>query len=625
MSIATGTKLGQYEVQEFIGQGAMGLVYRAYHVQLERPGAVKVLQALAPDPDTTARFRHEAQAIAQLRHSNIVNVYDFGEFEGTPYMIVEYVPGGSLAGRLGQGAVSQAAALKYLHGIAAGLDYAHGIGIVHRDVKPANVLLEKDDTPVLADFGLAKLLQGSSLKSMTGVTTGTPAYMAPEQVMGHHVGPAADRYSLASIAYEMLTGVIPFDGEGLMELLYAQVHREPSPPSARNPSLGPEVDAVVMRGLAKDPAARWESCTQFVDALAAALASPATAAAPDKTVVLRPGALPATRPLAPRRAVAAGAARDKREATTAMAMPMPAPPAQAVPAASNGSSAGAHTTTDRRRRSLKVAIAAVAVIGLLLVLGVCAAVAAQTPTLALSPSTVVAGGRVLVTADHVPANKVGEIQLHSQLQAFPFRATAAGKVSREIVVPDNTATGDHTIELCWDSACRARQTLHVVAAGTVLPTAVASPPAGTSPTPGASPIPGQTPTSNPTPGTTPRPTSQPAPSPTTTRSPSPIPSPVPSPKPTPPPPTPSPTVTLVSISSTGNTTVTFHYYYAGSATITIHQGTTTKAVTVPVAAGSSTNVTFKTPVGFLVTAVLTPQAYVTVPGLPQSNSVNVTL
>jgi len=441
--------------------------------------------------------------------------------------------------------------------------------------------------------------------------------------MGHHVGRAADRYSLASIAYEMLTGVIPFDGEGLMELLYAQVHREPSPPSARNPSLGPQVDAVVMRGLAKDPAARWDSCTQFVDELAAALASSATAAAPDKTVVLRPGALPATRPLAPGRAVAASAARDKREAT--MAMPMPASPAQPVPAASNGSSAGAHTATDRRRRSLKVVIAAVAVIVLLLVLGVCAAVAAQTPTLALTPSTVAAGGRVLVTAEHVPANKVGEIQLHSQLQAFPFRATAAGKVSREIVVPDDAVAGDHTVELCWDSACRARQTLHVVAAGTVLPTPVASPPAGTSPTLGASPIPGQTPTSNPTPGTTPRPTSPPTSQPAPTRSPSPIPSAVPSPKPTPPPPTPSPTVTLVSISSTGNTTVTFHYYFAGSATITIHQGSTTKAVTVPVAAGSSTNVTFKTPVGFLVTAVLTPQAYVTVPGLPQSNSVNVTL
>src|SRR4029077_5776443 len=238
-------------------------------MQLERTGAVKVLQGLAPGPDATARFRHEAQAIAQMRHPNIVNVYDFGEHDGVPYMIIEFVPGGSLGNGLSKGRLDTATALKYLRGIAAGLDHAHGLGIVHRDVKPANVLLEKDDPPVLADFGLAKLLQGSSLKSMTGVTTGTPAYMAPEQVTGSKVGPASDRYSLAKIAYEMLTGVIPFDGEALMELLYAQVHRLPVLPSARFPDLGPAVDEVIMRGLAKDPAARWETSTAFVDALEA--------------------------------------------------------------------------------------------------------------------------------------------------------------------------------------------------------------------------------------------------------------------------------------------------------------------------------------------------------------------
>src|SRR6266480_4839764 len=290
--IATGTRLGQYEVQDFIGQGAMGLVYRAYHAQLERTGAIKILQAISPDPNAVARFRHEAQAIARLRHPNLVDVYDFGEFEGTPYMIVEYIPGGSLAGRMAEGGLDRRTALRYLRGIAAGLDYAHGHGVVHRDVKPANVLLAADDSPVLADFGLAKLMQGSSLKSMTGVTTGTPAYMAPEQVTGGQVGPAADRYSLATIAYEMLTGVIPFDGEALMELLYAQVHRSPQPPSARNPALSPEVDGVLMKGLAKDPAARWESATDFVDALAAALATAPTKVLA-RTMVMAPPVAPA--------------------------------------------------------------------------------------------------------------------------------------------------------------------------------------------------------------------------------------------------------------------------------------------------------------------------------------------
>src|SRR6202162_758365 len=173
----------------------MGVVYKAYHAQLERSGAVKVLQGIAIGPDAVARFHHEAQAIAQMRHPNIVNVFDYGDFEGTPYMIVEYVPGGNLADKLEQKPIDQATALRYLRGIAAGLDYAHSLGIVHRDVKPGNVLLEKDGTPVLADFGLVKLLQGSSVHSIPGFPPGTPPYMAPEQVPAHDVGPPADRYS----------------------------------------------------------------------------------------------------------------------------------------------------------------------------------------------------------------------------------------------------------------------------------------------------------------------------------------------------------------------------------------------------------------------------------------------
>src|ERR1700730_6046577 len=324
VSIGTGTKLGQYEVQDFIGQGAMGLVYRAYHAQLARTGAVKVMQAISPDDDSIARFRREAQAIAQMRHPNILNVFDFGEYEGTPYMIVEYVPGGSLAGRLNHGPMALPAALESLDGIASGLDYAHSLGIVHRDIKPANVLLEKDGTPVIADFGLAKLLQSASVKSLTGVTTGTPAYMAPEQVTGSHVGPAADRYSMASMAYEMLTGSIPFDDQGVLELLYAQVHRDPPTPSSRRPELGSAADAVVMRGLAKDPNARWESCEAFVMALRQALAG-TRAPALDRTVVMA-APLAATAPFAPTAIPAATAgAVAVAPAPIAVAIATPAP------------------------------------------------------------------------------------------------------------------------------------------------------------------------------------------------------------------------------------------------------------------------------------------------------------
>src|ERR1700737_348552 len=394
VSITPGTKLGQYEVQDFIGQGAMGLVYRAYHPQLERTCAVKGLHAITPDTDTAARFRREAQAIARLRHPNILDVYDFGDYQGTPYMIVEYVSGGSLADRLAKGILEQHTALNFLRGIAAGLDYAHLNDVVHRDVKPANVLLTAEDTPVLADFGLAKLMQGSSLKSMTGVTTGTPAYMAPEQVTGSHVGPAADRYALASIAYEMLTGVIPFDGEALLELLYAQAHRKPVKPSSRNPLLDDRVDDVIMRGLAKDPGARWESCTAFVEALDAALkgkSAPFVAA-----VKPRPAVVDSTVPLGM-----------VVPAVTSTEVINPQAPPAAVPALVVPPGAARR----KRRFPKRIAIGA-GVIVVVLIFAVFVNVAANPEvTLTLSSNNVLPGASIVITANNLPANQVAEIQM----------------------------------------------------------------------------------------------------------------------------------------------------------------------------------------------------------------------
>jgi protein kinase-like protein len=531
VSVAPGTRLGQYEVQDFIGQGAMGLVYRAYHTQLERIGAVKVMQAITPDADTVARFRHEAQAIAKMRHPNIVDVYDFGEFEGTPYMIVEYVPGGSLAGRMNRAKLDQATALKYLRGIAAGLDYAHDHGVVHRDVKPANVLLTADDQPVLADFGLAKLLQGSSLKSMTGVTTGTPAYMAPEQVTGSRVGPAADRYSLATIAYEMLTGVIPFDGEALLELLYAQVHREPPAPSSREPSLGPQVDAVVARGLAKDPAARWESSTAFVDALAAAL-SRAPAVGVAKTMVMAPQ-VASTVPLAAA-GVAERVAAKPQPATVAMAYPIP-----------GGAPVAAPVTKRKSRRRLIALIAAAAIVVLLI--GTIALLALGTPTLTLSSSTVAPGEDVVVSATRVPANQAGEIQLHSVIHTFPFKASASGNVAIDITVPRDIGFGDHLVALCYNAGCHAQKTLHVVSrVAFASPTTIGNVTPGTTPTVNASPTAGSTPRPTSTPGSTPTPTATSAPPP-------------------------APYITNASISKLNGFYVAFHYFGGGTWNVSVVQ------------------------------------------------------
>jgi hypothetical protein len=590
VSIGQGTKLGAYEVQDFIGQGAMGLVYRAYHAQLERTGAIKVMQAITPDVDTVARFRHEAQAIAKLRHPNIVDVYDFGEFQGTPYMIVEYIPGGSLAATMAHGPLDQKTALKYLRGIASGLDYAHGHGVVHRDVKPANVLLTAEDTPVLADFGLAKLLQGSSLKSMTGVTTGTPAYMAPEQVTGHQVGPAADRYSLATIAYEMLTGVIPFDGEALMELLYAQVHRDPPAPSSRQSALNPEVDGVLLKGLAKNPAERWESATAFVDALEAALAaSPEPAIG--GTMLMAPSRLASTRPLG-RTAVADRVAAPAQEATVAMAFP--APPA-AVPAA-------AQPQPKRSRRRLVIGLAALLM--LVLLLGVCA-VAAQATTLSVNPVRASRGEMVRVVATRVPANQVGEIQLHSVVHTYPFRANGRGQVEIQMRVPSDVELGDHVVKICWDNACHKDAPLRVVAgvaqaspspsptgSPSPSPTTTTSPSPGTTPRPSGSPSIGPTPSTRPTPtaGSTPHPTS----TPTTTPKPTPKPTPSPSPTPNPCPVSGTAALTASPTTAVGGTTVTLagaHFTPGAQVTLKYYVGTATTPTTTwlagPVACGGT--------------------------------------
>jgi hypothetical protein len=563
MSIGPGTTLGAYVVQEFIGQGAMGVVYRAYHAELERVAAVKVLQGLATDGDSSARFRREAQAIAHMRHPNILNVFDFGEFQGTPYMIVEYVEGGSLSARLKRSPIDHGSALRYLQGIGEALDYAHSHGIVHRDVKPANVLLGPEDAPILADFGLVKLMESTSIASLTGVTTGTPAYMAPEQVSGKHVGPAADRYAFAVMAYEMLTGEFPFQEEGVLEVLYAHVHKAPPAPSTRNESVGPRADVVILRGLAKDPNARWESCESFVAALAAALESPA--AGSDKTVVMRPPA-PASSPVAvatePVKAPAlAGTTVMNNGAAAATAVKTK----PLAPAAADATVFVPLTQTEdkRRRRRTLFAIAAGVVILVLLMAGTCVYVATLPPTLEVLPNVATFGEHVVVTATQVPRNQTGEIRLESVLHTFPFRADGSGKVSEELAVPYDIATGQHILRICWNGSCRAETTFRVVAGSSAV-----SPLPGTNPTsspsspPGSSPSPGSSPTSRPSSGSSPRPTSSPTSNPSPSPKPSPVPSPVPSPTPTtPPPPCPipagSPTLSPANTSVLGGATVSY--------------------------------------------------------------------
>jgi eukaryotic-like serine/threonine-protein kinase len=417
MPIQPGVKLGAYEVQDYVGRGAMGVVFRAYHEGLARMGAVKVLQVLAPDPDASARFRREAQAIAQMRHPNILNVFDFGEYEGVPYMIVELVPGGSLQERMRRGpTLRHETVVKLLRGIASALDYAHGLGVVHRDVKPANVLLGKDENPILADFGLAKLLAAASVKTMSGATTGTPAYMAPEQVVGGAIGPAADRYALTTMAFEMLTGTVPFEGDNVLELLYAHVHRQPPPASSRNKELGAGTDAVLERGLAKDPEKRWETSAALVDALEETLKP-----APEPASLLPPE-------------------------------PMPAIAATMVPPAAR----------KRRRPRLLVAVAAALVLALLLAAAAFVRTRGGPIEGSLSSRTVQAGSTVVVSAHNLPANQAGLIRLLTPgRDVGTFRADKQGEVEQGIAIPRDEPAGDHVVQLCWSGSCHDLTTVHV--------------------------------------------------------------------------------------------------------------------------------------------------------------------
>lgn len=287
--IEDGARVGPYQLHERLGNGASAFVYRAFNEEANRIVAIKFLPSLH-DPLAVARFKREARAMRLLDHPNIVQVLDTGEHEGTPYMVFDYVEGGTLAGRLSDaGPLPDAEAMQILDGTAAGLEYAHQLGILHRDIKPDNILLNNQGTPVIADFGLARLLEQPSVTA-TGILSGTPAYMSPEEGNGLKVGPAADQYSLAALGYQLLTGQVPFPGLTVTEVLVGLLTREPDPPSSLRIDLGRDVDDVILRGLDKDPDKRFESCRAFTDALLTAISrgAPVSIAGPAPAVERAP-------------------------------------------------------------------------------------------------------------------------------------------------------------------------------------------------------------------------------------------------------------------------------------------------------------------------------------------------
>jgi serine/threonine protein kinase len=274
-----GEVVGRYRIEAHIGEGGMAAVYRAYDERLDRQVAIKFIRFSGStesiSPDSLKRFEREARALAKLSHPNIVKVYDYGEHKGVPYLVMEYLMGGTLRQRTGY-PMNYREAAKLLLPIARALDYAHRQGIIHRDVKPSNILLTESGEPMLSDFGIAKLVYSKETISLTGegVSVGTPEYIAPEQSVGAELDQRADIYSLGVILYELITGRKPYTAETPVAVMVKHVV-EPLPhPKAYVADLPEEVEAVVIKALAKKPQDRYSTMADFAQVLESLLHAP---------------------------------------------------------------------------------------------------------------------------------------------------------------------------------------------------------------------------------------------------------------------------------------------------------------------------------------------------------------
>ncbi|EME59867.1 Stk1 family PASTA domain-containing Ser/Thr kinase [Amycolatopsis decaplanina] len=260
----------RYELGETLGYGGMSEVHHGHDVRLGREVAIKILRAdLARDPQFQERFRREAQNAAALNHPAIVAVYDTGEtnteFGPLPYIVMEYVEGRTLRDIVKtEGPMSQKRAMEVMADVCAALDFSHRHGIVHRDVKPANVMITKNGAVKVMDFGIARAMHdGQSAMTQTAAVIGTAQYLSPEQARGESVDARSDVYAAGCVLYELVTGEPPFTGDSPVAVAYQHVREDPNPPSSVNPAVAPELDAVVLKALAKGPANRYQSSAEM--------------------------------------------------------------------------------------------------------------------------------------------------------------------------------------------------------------------------------------------------------------------------------------------------------------------------------------------------------------------------
>ena len=295
-AMTTVLKAGRYEITGELGRGAMGVVYKATDPVIGRTVAVKTIKLSEEGtglsrPELLTRFQTEARAAGLLTHPNIVVVFDAGEEDGLYYITMELVEGKSLQAHLDGGiAFALPRVLRIMEQTCSALQFAHERNVVHRDIKPANIMLTADDTVKVTDFGTAKILQFGTMQQ-TAHVMGTPSYMSPEQVKGRAVDGRSDIFSLGVLLYEMVTGEKPFPGQNITTVIYKIVNEEPVPPRQINPTIHPGINAVVMKSLAKEPEARYQSCREMLEDLRN-YRTIAPGGSPDKTMVAGgPGAL----------------------------------------------------------------------------------------------------------------------------------------------------------------------------------------------------------------------------------------------------------------------------------------------------------------------------------------------
>jgi len=280
-----GRQIGDFRIEERIGEGAMATVYRAYQASVNRYVALKLIRLdenQGHGDEFRQRFAREAEMIARLEHIHILPVYSYGIQDNVAYLAMRWLRGGTLSDLMRQGLSPLEQVGRLFEQIASGLGYAHSQGVIHRDLKPSNIMLDDAGNAYLTDFGLAKLVEGSADLTKSGNIVGTPAYMSPEQLRDEPLDRRTDVYSLGVILYQMVTGRLPFDvaSSDIISVIYQHLEKPPPPPRAIDPNIPPEVEAIILRALSKNREDRFESAEEMAEALNAALGRGSTASRP---------------------------------------------------------------------------------------------------------------------------------------------------------------------------------------------------------------------------------------------------------------------------------------------------------------------------------------------------------